>query len=67
MNNLYTEGTYYEDLGTYLGVRKTHYISEKYPHTICFIDNNYQFWNTFKSGTFQGLRIYVSSIKSFSG
>jgi hypothetical protein len=34
MNNLYTEGTYYEDLGTYLGVRKTHYISEKHPHTI---------------------------------
>ena len=34
MSNLYTEGTYYEDLGTYLGVRKTHYISEKHPHTI---------------------------------
>ena len=34
MNNLYTKGTYYEDLGTYLGIRKTHYISEKHPHTI---------------------------------
>tara|TARA_R110002049_G_scaffold80490_2_gene204774 strand:+ start:276 stop:455 length:180 start_codon:yes stop_codon:yes gene_type:complete len=34
MNNLYTKGTYYEDLGTYLGVRKTHYVSKKYPHVI---------------------------------
>ena len=34
MDNLYTEGTYYKYLGTYLGVRKTHYVSEKYPHTI---------------------------------
>ena len=34
MKNLYTEGTYYKYLGTYLGIRKTHYVSEKYPHTI---------------------------------
>ena len=34
MDNLYTKGTYYEDLGTYLGMRKTHYISKKHPHII---------------------------------